>query len=311
VPLGLVGLLPWTPLLPLALAPLRTRPRPLAYVFAAAWVTVGFVFFSLAQAKRSVYLLPLYPAVAFLVGTGAVAPPVDDRLARGLSWCARLYTPAIVLLAALAGASALGLDPAALIRPWLKPVDAAGAAAVMAAISAVAGVFVFLALSTIAAAPALARATARAEWPRVVVLVTVLMVAWTAAFDGLVHPVIARTRSLAPFLTRVGELVAPDASLYTRFPADPGLRFYSPRPLAPWSASGLAGPADLLLWEDEWRRLRTPGGSPLPVVAASDAAQPAHGHLLLVAAPSGGLVVVATPAGPPAPPGLRTGSRRQ
>src|SRR5207247_281185 len=148
--------------------------------------------------KRSVYLLPLYPAVAFLLGTGAVAPPVDDRLARALRWCARLYAPAIVLLAALAGASALGLDPAALIRPWLKPVDAVGADAVIAAIGNAAWAFVLLALVTIAATPPLARAAARAEWPRVVVLVAALMVAWTAAFDGLVHPAIARTRSLAP-----------------------------------------------------------------------------------------------------------------
>src|SRR5437870_6710904 len=67
VPLGLVGLLPWTPLLPLALAPLRERPRPGAAVLAAAWVGTGVVFFSLAAAKRSVYPLPLHPAVALLL----------------------------------------------------------------------------------------------------------------------------------------------------------------------------------------------------------------------------------------------------
>src|SRR5439155_22065980 len=70
VPLGLVGLLPWTPLLPLALVPLRDRPRSAAAALAAAWVATGVVFFSLAAAKRSVYLLPLHPGVALLLGAG-------------------------------------------------------------------------------------------------------------------------------------------------------------------------------------------------------------------------------------------------
>src|SRR4029077_12717065 len=81
VPLGLVGLLPWTPILPLALAPLRRATRTPAAALAAVWFAVGFVFFSLAQAKRSVYLLPLYPAVALLVGAGAAAPPRQGPLA--------------------------------------------------------------------------------------------------------------------------------------------------------------------------------------------------------------------------------------
>src|SRR5262249_12309448 len=37
VPLGLVGLLPWTPLLPLLLVPLRARSRPTATMLSAAW----------------------------------------------------------------------------------------------------------------------------------------------------------------------------------------------------------------------------------------------------------------------------------
>ncbi|HUE30153.1 MAG TPA: glycosyltransferase family 39 protein, partial [Verrucomicrobiae bacterium] len=75
VPLGLVGLVPWTPLLPLALVPLRARPWPAAAALAASWVATGVVFFSLAAAKRSVYLLPLHPAVALLLGAGVAAPP--------------------------------------------------------------------------------------------------------------------------------------------------------------------------------------------------------------------------------------------
>src|SRR5262249_49681443 len=67
-PLGLVGFLPWTPLLPLVLAPLFEQGRRPAVALAGAWILSGFVFFSIAAAKRSVYLLPLHPALALLAG---------------------------------------------------------------------------------------------------------------------------------------------------------------------------------------------------------------------------------------------------
>jgi len=311
VPLGLVGLLPWTPLLPLALVPLRTAPRPPAGLLAATWIAVGFVFFSLAQAKRSVYLLPLYPAVALLVGAGAAAPPTAGRLARVVAWCARAYAPAACLVAGVAVAVSLGLDPTAAVRSWLRPADAAGVTVAGAAFRAAAPAFTLLALATAVDAVLLARTARRAAWPQLVVSVALLMAAWTAAFDGLVHPAIARTRSLGAFLARVGALVPSDAPLYARFPADPGLRFYAPRPLAPWPPGGLAAPGHLLLWEDDWRRLRTMDGAPLRIVAVSDAAQPPHGHLALVAAPPGRLMAVAEPAASPPAPGVRTGSPRR
>ena len=75
---GLVGLMPWTPLLPLAGAPLvEPSRRTPAVTFAASWVAVTLVFFSLAAAKRSVYLLPLFPALALLLALGVEQPPTE------------------------------------------------------------------------------------------------------------------------------------------------------------------------------------------------------------------------------------------
>ncbi len=296
VPLGLVGLLPWSPLLPLAVGAVRARPRTTATVFAAVWIVVGFVFFSLAQAKRSVYLLPIYPAVALLVGAGAAAPPDSGWLGRTAAWGARLLAPAMALIALLAFAMALGVDPAGSLRPWLKPADAAGAAVVTGAIVGAAPVVVALALATLAASIALAAAARRAAWPRLIVLVAALMVAWTAFFDTVVFPVIARSQSLRVFLTHVRTVVPPAATLYARFPADPGLRFYAGRDLRPWPRGGLATDGHLLLWEDEWRALRTPAGEPLRVVAVSDARQAGRGHLALVIVPPGPLVRAPAPA---------------
>ncbi|HUE31149.1 MAG TPA: hypothetical protein VMR79_09740, partial [Verrucomicrobiae bacterium] len=89
---------------------------------------------------------------------------------------------------------------------------------------------------------------------------------------------------------------------------DPGLRFYAPRTLRAWPHQGAAAGAALLLWEDEWQRLRDPSGRTLTVLAVSAARQAGRGRLALVAAPVGRLVPA--PATAVAPPlEVRTGSR--
>ena len=280
VPLGLVGLLPWTPLLPLALVPLAERPRPAAVVLAAAWVTTGVAFFSLAAAKRSVYLLPLHPAVALLLGAGVATCGSDGRLARAARLGAHLYAPGALLLAGLAGA-ARGA------APWLA----------------------LLACATAAVVPLVALSARRGEWRRLIIAVAALFGLWTASFNVFLHPAIARARSLKPFFADVGHLLPPNVPLYTLYPPDPGLRFYAPPTLRAWPNQGMDGRARLLLWEDEWQRLRDTNGSTLTVLALSAARQAGHGRLVLVAAPIGPLVPAPESAGPPPPLEVRTGSR--
>jgi 4-amino-4-deoxy-L-arabinose transferase-like glycosyltransferase len=229
VPLGLVGLLPWTPLLPLALAPLGARPRPHAVTLAAAWVVTGVLFFSLAAAQRSVYLLPLFPALALLLGAGVAAAPETGRLARAARLGAGLYAPAMLLLAAVAGAYAAGLDPGLLLRRWLTPRDAAGAATLAEAARAARLPLGLLAAATALAAPLLARAARRASWQRLVRVLAALAVLWTVTFDAVFHPAIARGRSLASFFVQVDGMVGRTEPLYAFFPPDPGLRFYASR----------------------------------------------------------------------------------
>jgi len=278
VPLGLVGLLPWAPLLPLAFAGARRTPRD-ATGLGAAWALAGLGFFSLAAAKRSVYLLPCFPALALLVGAGVAAPGGgrSERAARAL---AALYVPAALLLAGVGAALALGLDPSAPFAHWLHEEDAAGAAVVARVAHESAAVLLALALGTVAATIAIAHARRRGDWRRVVVLVAGLAVAWTAGFDARLHPAIARARSHAAFMARVDALVPADAPLYAVFPPDPGVRFYAPRPLRRWPppADGATHPS--LLWEDEWRRLPD---AP-PPLATGDVRSGAHGRLLLVPA---------------------------
>jgi 4-amino-4-deoxy-L-arabinose transferase-like glycosyltransferase len=282
---GLVGLLPWTPLLPLAGAPLADPSRRTrAVALAASWVGVTLVFFSLAAAKRSVYLLPAFPAVALLLALGAEQPPRSGRLA----WLARvtsaLYAPALVLLAIGAVALAFGGDVVALIRPWLKPRDAQNTLAIVSVAKPATIELVALAGLTLVTAALVVRARRAGDWRRLVMVVALLTTAWTAAIGVWLRPPLGRAASLQPFMVRVADVVPTDAPLYALFTPDAGLRFYAPRRVEPWRATS-RGPAYLLLWEDERKRWRDEHGNPLEPLAVSEARQAGRGPLNLVLVP--------------------------
>ncbi|MFL6290438.1 MAG: ArnT family glycosyltransferase, partial [Thermoanaerobaculia bacterium] len=59
---------PWSFLLPTALVVGWKRVERKSYLFALCWMLVTVVFFSLSPAKRDVYILTMYPAMALLVG---------------------------------------------------------------------------------------------------------------------------------------------------------------------------------------------------------------------------------------------------
>jgi len=68
----LAGLLPWTLFLPGVVGASRTSdaaPAAALRTHALVWIVVVFAFFSLSSSKRSVYLLPLYPAASVIIGS--------------------------------------------------------------------------------------------------------------------------------------------------------------------------------------------------------------------------------------------------
>lgn len=296
--LGLVGFLPWTPLLPLALAPLVRRPRSPAASLALAWVATGTVFFSLAAAKRSVYLLPLFPAVALLIADGVVTPPAEGRLATACRLGAWVYPPLAIVVAALALVYAAGIDPTQAFARHPPPETVAATAALAAAARHHRGALALLALATAAGAVPLARAARGGAWRRTVLVTGTLAVAWVATFELVGHPALARTASLADFMTEVDALVPVRAPLYASFPPDPALRFYSPRPLRTWPTRDATDTRYVLLWEDEWARLGALEAAGAARRAGSSVRQEGRGRLLLVAVPAG-LTTGATPGRPP------------
>lgn len=78
---------PWLPLLPAALVPawrgLEGKKRE-GVLLCLAWVAVTIVFFSLSPAKRTVYILTMYPGLALVVGHGLHR--LAEMWPRGRGW---------------------------------------------------------------------------------------------------------------------------------------------------------------------------------------------------------------------------------
>ena len=109
---GLLGTLPWTPVLVAAGWRLWARRSRPAERFLLLWLAVPLCVLALSNNQRTRYLLPLYPALALLIARWADEhAPRATRAERGLAW------------AALSGS---GLGLLALVGPdWLVPGDGA------------------------------------------------------------------------------------------------------------------------------------------------------------------------------------------
>lgn len=131
-----LGLLPWTLFLPHSLAPRRilawireTRgsEQSASMVFFLGWLLLPFLFFSFSTAKLPGYILPLFPALAFLAATGA------ETFLREGGPIPKWYLGLAVMVALVLGAglpiftwirfqeTGLGILMAALVLPGIIP----------------------------------------------------------------------------------------------------------------------------------------------------------------------------------------------
>lgn len=124
VPVLLIGLVPWTPLLGLVVAR-RHALRDPRRMFLLTWALFGLVFFSVAANKLPGYLLPLLPAFAALMG---VALAEAEKPPLWVAGCAILLVIFPLAAPALPAAVATGLSRASWPAPswtWLLPLGIA------------------------------------------------------------------------------------------------------------------------------------------------------------------------------------------
>lgn len=283
-PTLLAGLLPWTPFVLAAMwAALRDgRARRDARVaFPLVWFAVVFVFYSAADAKRSVYLLALYPAAALVTGwwwaelaAGRVtASWLDGRAAR-LAVVLLCGVALVPLLSTLA--EGLGLDPLALLAPFLAPKDRANLPLVRSIIDGHFGLVLLGTITMLGALVAAARAMRQRTPLHLLGAATVFAVAlWTLIFT-VFQPELARLRTLAPFMREAATMTDGRPLAFYRGTFDFGAMFYAPSGTRHWKPGRKAGPGPhfLLIWDTELADLPASQRAKLTVLKTSDGTDP-------------------------------------
>jgi 4-amino-4-deoxy-L-arabinose transferase-like glycosyltransferase len=260
----LLGLLPWTVLLPGVAARLWRKRAELiasdARVYLLVWIAVVLGFYSAAASKRGVYLLSLYPAVALLIGWwwDAQRSPDADRqrwLARMLEVLAwpLLGTVALLLLAVLL--EGLGVPLCTTAQRWLpleaRPVAPILSDAMRANMWALLGCLVVAATSLYATLEAARRVSWRGVFAALFITVAVVLI----AAQQIVMAEIARAQSLRGFMANVRQVIGADAHLSFYKTFDYGAVFYWQGHIPMYDGSWPAGaPRYVLMPQAEWER---------------------------------------------------------
>lgn len=290
------GFLPWTPFLLAAVVAAVRDPaarRDPATVFLLVWVTVVFVFYSAASAKRSVYLLALYPAAALLTGCwwerlcAAAAAPRWLR-SRTTRVVVAVTCAAVVLPLALVVAEGVGFAPLERLAPLLHPKDQANLPLVRGIIDAHL-LAIFTGLAVVLTALALAVAALRHErWVTLFASSAALATAlWFLVF-AIFQPPLAQMRTLRPFLADVERQIGNEPLYFYPGTFDFGAAFYAPRGTRHWRPIGHHGPGPhyMLVWDDAVGSIRDHAGEPLAVLGTSEGTEPkGRRHLTLVRLP--------------------------
>lgn len=204
VPGFLLGALPWSLLAPaIAWWIWRARPVDATTRYLVTWFFVVIGLFSAASSKRTVYILPAYPAAALLFGR-VLGPGPEGVPQRRLAAAGFILGAAAIALVGIAGlVLASGVPVASWIAPRLEAHDAQGLEAAVRSLLQQRGLAFAAALVSIAAAVAAAREAPGAHWLRGTMLLALSMVVLLAGVVAPVERGIAWSRSLDSFLRDV------------------------------------------------------------------------------------------------------------
>lgn len=230
LPVLAAGLLPWTTLLPGALAAgWKRRPGGFqAGRLLVAWAAVIFVFFSASGSKLPSYILPIFPALALLIGPRLAMLPARRFAGHAAAIAVLCVLAAAALLAAPQMIHRSTQDAAVIAyRNWLLPAcGILGAAGALAA---------WLALREEAVG-----ATARMATRTTAVAVLALGSLGATTTGMLAHQVFASAKSAHAMVESIRGRIDPAAPFYSVGTYDQTLPFYLGRPVT------------LVAWIDEF-----------------------------------------------------------
>jgi hypothetical protein len=296
LPNFLVGALPWSLLAP-AVAWWLWRQRPLDATtrYLVVWFLGVIVFYSIPASKRSVYILPAYPAGALLLGLVMGPGPEGEGPRRLAGWAFSISAVVLAVAGLITLLVALGVPLEALVSPLLEAKDRQGAAAAFVALRAHRWLVLGAALAILGGAAGTIRSAPGAHWLRASVAYTVALL---ALYAGVIAPVergVAESRSFKPFLAEVRQRIG-SADLGFLCAFDYGAIFYADRHVPPLlDEDGCKDPARrdavlvaprtpyLLLWEDDAER----AGARLDVLVRSSGTGTQGRDRMVLAAPAG------------------------
>ena len=306
VPTLCAGMLPWSLFFPaLIYALYRSHGQGDAKSrYLMIWCGVELLFFSLASGKRSNYILPVYPALALLLGVwwqelmdrAAAFSPAVVRLSKA---SAVLLGGGFAVIVVSLLAHGAGIDLAHLVSPFLHPRDQANLPLVAHGLqSHFPVVMAWLAI--------LASALGwyfvgfkREQWMWVFAALTVLMSSSLYFTNALFHPILAKERTYKPFMLGARSTVQ-DAPLYFYQNAyDYGANFYADRRIPSYTqdlaqlATNHGSQLYLLMREEDWQRLPPTASPRLEHLVTSHGRGPDKKHRLALVA------LLPTPADPP------------
>ncbi len=293
----LLGMAPWSfffPALAVFLYRRRNVWREQELLYPIVWTATVFLFYSAASGKRTVYILPVYPALALLLGVwwqelrrGAV------RLPGALSWLLQGGGYVCFLTVVLAMAVVLGQlvhsDLLALIRPMLHPKDQNNLPFFANVVSQRLPAFLLWFSVVGPAALFVLHSTRRQRWGQLFVALVAFTFSTFLLVNNVFQPIVAEARTFRPFMQRVTQQVN-SAPLFFHKAFDNGALYYAERHI-PFYDAALIRPGQpffFLTWEDEWRKIAAQGVAGVQIVDTSEGTGPKGNHrLVLVAAAAG------------------------
>jgi 4-amino-4-deoxy-L-arabinose transferase-like glycosyltransferase len=303
-----LGMIPWSlffPSLALFLYQRRRTWTADGFLYLLVWIATVFLFYSASRSKRSVYILPLYPAVALLLGAWwqelrrgtAELPGVLSWLLRGSGYLGVLT---LALAVTVVVTHLLGYDPLGLIRPFLHPKDQSNLPFFTGIVSAHPWPFLLWFGVVGPAAVFLIRGIHRQHWGWVFASLAAFTVSTFLLVNHVFQPAVARARTFQPFMARVVRQVS-DAPLFFYRAFDSGAVYYASRRIPFYDTTRLqAGvPYFLLMWEEQWAKIATQDGMGLRAVDMSEGTGPKGNHRLVLVSVAPGAPIPAEATPPP------------
>jgi 4-amino-4-deoxy-L-arabinose transferase-like glycosyltransferase len=298
LPALFAGMIPWSlffPLLGYFLYRSRLHEKKLLYL--TGWFCSGLVFFSLASGKRANYLLPLYPAVAILLGVwwqelveGSFRfSPLVKQLARGM---ALLLCAGLIVAVCLLVAHGIGIDLDHLVSPLLHPRDLNNLPIVAESLQQQFPVVFIWLLMLFLAIGWYFWGLRKGQWMYVFAALTVAASSSLYFTKALFHPLLAQERTYKPFMLGVRSTVK-NAPLYFYHGAyDYGAIFYAARRIPVYKGDladfpvdgGAGGPSYLLVWAEDWPTLVSTSDLRFEYLVCSEGRGPDKKHQLALIA---------------------------